>query len=73
MIYALTKSQYIRYPHFCDLLDDKVRIAYARCPKCRSYIGVYKGEVDEEGLLKLSHRCACGFRGRLQLDEWETQ
>jgi len=73
MIYTVTKKQYIKYPHYYDVIDDKVKQVYARCPNCNSYISIYKGELDENGLTKLSKTCTCHFAGRLQLEQWETQ
>ena len=71
MIYTLQKRDWIKYPHYCDILNEKVKIAYARCPKCKRFISIYKNEIDDDGLIKTYKKCDCKFIGRLKLNEYE--
>lgn len=55
---------------YAEVIENRLRIAFVRCPKCREHISVYKDELeDQEGHTKLK-KCRCGFQKTLLLKKW---
>jgi len=56
-----------------EKIDDRYRLAFVRCPKCRRYVNIYKDELrieDENGYMLKDKKCSCGLKTRFILEGW---
>jgi hypothetical protein len=44
-----------------EKVGDRLVIAQMRCPKCKQYFTIVKGEIDERGFVRRKHRHSCGM------------
>jgi hypothetical protein len=68
----MTTKQYIKCRgNTVEVIDGKIKIGFVRCPKCRSWAGIYKGELDNEGRTKRPLTCVkCKFSDKYVLEGW---
>lgn len=53
-----------------ETIGGRLRIAFARCPKCNNYLFVYRDEIYEDGKPRVTKKCLCGFRGKVELKDF---
>lgn len=53
-----------------EIIDGRLRVAFVRCPKCRSYISVYKDDIGQNGQTQLKKCINCGLHRSLKLKNW---
>ena len=56
-----------------EMIDDRIRIGFVRCPKCRSLFGIYHDEFYEDGRSRENIFHSCGFNLPLLLKDWEEK
>lgn len=54
-----------------EKIDDRLRIAFFRCPSCRKYMSLYKDEVDSRGRT-VYKKCTCGLNESFLLEKWKN-
>jgi hypothetical protein len=69
---TITENNYIKCRGgTVEMIKDKIRIAFARCPKCHGWISLYKEDLDSEGKTRHPKRCSCGFIDMLYLEYYD--
>lgn len=57
-----------------ERIDDRIRIGFLRCPKCRTSFGIYMDEFREDGksIGSIMH-APCGFKASIELENWQKR
>ena len=56
-----------------EMIDDRIRIGFVRCPHCQKMFGIYHDEFYNDGRSRKNIFHACGFNLPLFLIDWEEK
>jgi hypothetical protein len=56
-----------------EIIENRLRIGFAECPKCRNVFGIYQDEIDSKGFSRGIIRHSCGFASPIILENWEEK
>jgi len=59
-----------------ERIENRIRLAFVRCPKCRRYVNLYKDELNtnnEDAKTIKSKKCVCGLKIMYILEGWEEK
>ena len=58
---------------YAEIIEGRTRVAFVRCPKCRSYISIYLDELRDENGHTRQKKCLCGFFKSFELIDWKKK
>jgi len=59
-----------------EKIDNRIRLAFVRCPKCKRYVNLYKDELklnDNEVRTIRAKKCSCGMKTVYVLEGWHDK
>lgn len=71
-MYLATQRKYIKSTlGTTEIIDGRVKIGFVRCPKCNTWLGLYKDEINTHGVTRKIKECKCGFNDKITLEDWD--